>query len=419
MEAKNMQIYPIKSLESLKNSGKEAKQARRTGVLRIALLDLNHTTKGLHTCTMPLGIGLLASYLLENLPEGSIEVQLYKFADDLIADLTQKFDIVGFSMYTWNANLNRFFAERIKQENPQAVVVCGGPDINYKDDWIRNYLLSHSFINYLVPFNGEIPFLNIVQGELFRDSQEAQSVQGAYYLAGDEKRLIFKELPAKLESLNAAPSPYLTGLMDKFFPTAQSAFKLAPFVETNRGCPYQCTFCHTANKEYNKLIYKENDVFRAEMELFAQRMKDFPVIPLYIAVNNFGMFNRDNEIADIIRTHQDSAGWPVFIDVTVGKSRVENILQVVKKLKPGTLSVFMSAQSMTPEVQEYQAEELVAGRISIFTARAIGGDQGSAVEPEKSFFFRNYHRTARRDKAIIFRDGREDYGNGHQQLYSL
>ena len=79
-------------------------------------------------------------------------------------------------------------------------------------------------------------------------------------------------------------------------------------------------------------------------------MKDFPDIPLYIADNNFGMFNRDNEIADIIRIQQDSAGWPVFIDVTVGKSRVENILQVVKKLKPGTLSVFMSAQSMTPQV---------------------------------------------------------------------
>lgn len=350
MEAKNMQIYPIKSSGGPENSNREAKQARRTGALRVALLDLNHTTKGLHTCTMPLGIGLLASYLLENLPKGSIEVRLYKFADDLVADLAQKFDIVGFSMYSWNASLNRFFAERIKQENPQAIVVCGGPDINYKDDWIRNFLLSHSFINYLVPFNGEIPLLNIIESELFGNSQEARSVQGAYYLEGDEKQLIFKELQTKLESLNAAPSPYLTGLMDKFFPTAQSAFKLAPFVETNRGCPYQCTFCHTANEKYNKLIYKGNDVFKAEMELFAQRMKDFPDIPLYIADNNFGMFNRDNEIADIIRTQQDSAGWPVFIDVTVGKSRVENILQVVKKLKPGTLSVFMSAQSMTPQV---------------------------------------------------------------------
>ena len=70
MEAKNMQIYPIKSSGSPENSNREAKQARRTDALRVALLDLNHTTKGLHTCTMPLGIGLLASYLLENLPKG-------------------------------------------------------------------------------------------------------------------------------------------------------------------------------------------------------------------------------------------------------------------------------------------------------------------------------------------------------------
>lgn len=345
-----MQIYPIKPAENLKVRRKEAKDVRRKGVLKIALLDLNHTTKGLHTCTMPLGIGLLASYLLENLPKGSIEVKLYKFADDLAADLAQKFDVVGFSMYSWNTNLNRFFAERIKQENPEAVVVCGGPNITYKDDWIRNFLLDNSFVNYLVPFNGEIPLLNIVESELFGDTGESPSIQGAYYLEGDEKRVIFNELDAKLESLDVAPSPYLTGLMDKFFPTAQSPFKLAPFVETNRGCPYQCTFCHTANEKYNKLIYKDNDVFKAEMELFAQRMKNYPDIPLYIADNNFGMFNRDNEIADIVRTHQDSSGWPVFIDVTIGKSRVENILQVVKKLKPGTLSVFMSAQSMTPQV---------------------------------------------------------------------
>jgi radical SAM superfamily enzyme YgiQ (UPF0313 family) len=345
-----MAMIPIASSENSGGARKNPGPMRRTVPLKMVLLDLNHTTKGLHTSTMPLGIGLLASYLLENLPKGSIEVQLYKFADDLSANLDQNFDLVGFSMYSWNSNLNRFFAERIKRNNPKAVVVCGGPDINYSDNWIRGHLLAHPFINYLVPFNGEIPLLNIVRAEVFDLGDESNTVEGAYYLAGSEQKLIYKELLTKLDSLNAAPSPYLSGLMDKFFPTSQSPFKLAPFVETNRGCPYQCTFCHTANEKYNKLIYKVHEVFRAEMELFAERMTDYPDIPLYIADNNFGMFNRDNEIADIIRAHQDASNWPVFIDVTVGKSRVENILQVVKKLKPGTLSVFMSAQSMTPVV---------------------------------------------------------------------
>ena len=80
-----MKIYPIKPPTTVNATGQEMVRVKRAGVLKIALLDLNHTTKGLHTCTMPLGIGLLASYLLENLPKGSIEVQLFKFADDLTA----------------------------------------------------------------------------------------------------------------------------------------------------------------------------------------------------------------------------------------------------------------------------------------------------------------------------------------------
>ena len=34
------------------------------------------------------------------------------------------------------------------------------------------------------------------------------------------------------------PSPWLTGIQDEFFDG-----KLAPMIETNRGCPFTCTFC--------------------------------------------------------------------------------------------------------------------------------------------------------------------------------
>ena len=37
----------------------------------------------------------------------------------------------------------------------------------------------------------------------------------------------------------AFPSPYTTGLLDEFFDE-----KLTPMVQTSRGCPYSCTFCH-------------------------------------------------------------------------------------------------------------------------------------------------------------------------------
>ena len=325
-------------------------EAAKMNDLKVALLDLNHTTRGLHTSTMPLGIGLLGAYLLEKLPKGSINLKLYKFTDDITADLLAKFDVIGFSMYAWNTNLNRFYAERIKRNNPQSIVVCGGPNITYRDEWIREFLVRNPFIDYLVPFNGERPLHSIVKAELSGDGRDKQDIHGVYYLEGNERSLVYKEPREELETLDEAPSPYLTGLMDQFFPSHNNPFKLGPFIETNRGCPYQCTFCHSSHRYYNNLLYKSIDTLRAEIGLFAEKMKNYPDIPLYIADNNFGMFDRDDEIADIMREHQDVTGWPVLIDVTVGKSRVDTILKVVKKLKPGTVSVFMSAQSMTPEV---------------------------------------------------------------------
>ena len=41
-----------------------------------------------------------------------------------------------------------------------------------------------------------------------------------------------------LNDLNDIPSPYLNGLLDPFFEGTY-----IPVLETNRSCPYRCTFC--------------------------------------------------------------------------------------------------------------------------------------------------------------------------------
>ena len=41
----------------------------------------------------------------------------------------------------------------------------------------------------------------------------------------------------RISDLETIPSPYLTGILDEFFET-----NLIPIIETNRGCPYRCTF---------------------------------------------------------------------------------------------------------------------------------------------------------------------------------
>ena len=53
--------------------------------LNVALCDLNHTTVGLHTETMPLAVGLLGAYLASQFGT-RVDVRLFKFVDDFEDD---------------------------------------------------------------------------------------------------------------------------------------------------------------------------------------------------------------------------------------------------------------------------------------------------------------------------------------------
>ena len=60
----------------------------------------------------------------------------------------------------------------------------------------------------------------------------------------------FGPLDCRLEDLSEIPSPYTTGMMDKFF-----SEKFIPAIQTNRGCPFSCTYC--SNHALRK-IFMEN-----------------------------------------------------------------------------------------------------------------------------------------------------------------
>jgi len=67
--------------------------------LNVALCDLNHTTVGLHTETMPLAIGLLGAYLASQFGT-RVDVRLFKFVDDFEDEIkTWKPDVLGFSLF--------------------------------------------------------------------------------------------------------------------------------------------------------------------------------------------------------------------------------------------------------------------------------------------------------------------------------
>ena len=59
-------------------------------------------------------------------------------------------------------------------------------------------------------------------------------------------------LPIYIKDLSLITSPFLSGSLDNLN-TSNTDEKWIGLWETNRGCPFTCSFCHTGSNYYHKL----------------------------------------------------------------------------------------------------------------------------------------------------------------------
>ena len=137
------------------NEGKMAimnKQQAGVG-MKIALLDLNHFSRGVHTNTVPLGLGLIATYLKEHIKH-PFDIRLFKDAKKYLSTIkTWMPDVVGLAQYSWNSELNIHLAKLTKQLNPECLVIAGGPNLEFDRSKKFLFLKQNSLnISYRILF---------------------------------------------------------------------------------------------------------------------------------------------------------------------------------------------------------------------------------------------------------------------------
>src|SRR3990167_5971990 len=98
---------------------------------KIFFADLTHTGTGIiATESMPLNIGLLASYLYTKFGKDKLDIRLFKYPEKLIEAIKkEKLDMLGASMYTWNTNLACYICEMAKKLYPDLLIVHGGSNV--------------------------------------------------------------------------------------------------------------------------------------------------------------------------------------------------------------------------------------------------------------------------------------------------
>ena len=148
----------------------------------------------------------------------------------------------------------------------------------------------------------------------------------------------------RIKDLDEIPSPYLTGILDNFFDG-----KLTPFIETNRGCPFTCSFCHTGSDYFHKLNKFSGDRVKEEIDYIAKKASKLGITNLHMADVNFGMYPQDRTTCEFLMESKKKYGWPLQVMATTGKNSKARVIEITKVLGE-MFSINMSMQSMDEQV---------------------------------------------------------------------
>jgi len=318
---------------------------------RVYLGDLRYNYSGvLANDCMPLGVAYMKAVMDHEDKGREIESRIFVYAEALLDAIKREPpDVLMLSNYVWNEALSHYCFRAAKAVNPDVLCVMGGPNISIEPHRQLAYLDKYRFVDVYALGEGDFLAHHIVQTFM----EGGRTIKGlgriglpSSVFRNPEGQAAIDETKPRHKEVEDIPSPFLTGIQDEFFDG-----KLAPMIETNRGCPFTCTFCVQGTKYYSKIHNFSVDRIKEEITYIARRIKSHSpkMGTLRIADSNYGMYERDIEISGHIGLMQKEYGWPTFIDATTGKNKPERIIKSVEKMG-GAMVLYQAVQSLDEDV---------------------------------------------------------------------
>lgn len=309
------------------------------GKLKIGLVQINNSFSGQNY--LPYSIALLQTYVQKFAPNPAryeFLTPLYKrvrIADAV--DAMKDADLVGFSTYVWNGRISLEIARRLKALKPGIVIVFGGPHV---PDQPEAFLRANPQIDLAVHNEGERTFLKLL--EAFPD-REAWSTLAGISMVGADGGFVRNPNIDRVRDLDEIPSPFLEGAFDAIMEANPNESWIGLW-ETNRGCPFRCTFCDWGSATAGKVTkFGEERLFH-EVDWFAKKKIEY----IFCCDANFGIQKRDVDIANYVADVKKQTGYPVALSVQNTKNATERAYLTQKILSDAGLNkgVALSMQSV-------------------------------------------------------------------------
>lgn len=299
-------------------------------MLNLYLVQPNFPVKPGHTDEyfLPYSVGVLwASALQNESVRKNWQVAEIIFRRDPVEQVIARMKdphMAVFSCYIWNWAYNKKLAEQIKKKWPSCVILFGGPQVTDRP-FETLFLSRHPYVDVVVNGEGELIFPEIL-------TAVAQHTP---------IKRIYKQ--DRIQDLSTLPSAYLSGVFDQIIQDNPQV-KWQAVLETNRGCPYACTFCDWGSATFSKI--KKFDLQRVTDEI--KWLAELKITYMFIADANFGIFyERDLQIAKIIAEYRERTGFPEVVSATWQKNSNVRSLEINKVL--GAKGITVSAQSMNTD----------------------------------------------------------------------
>lgn len=308
---------------------------------------------------LPYASGSLWSYVLtqpdvaSNYELGGIFFEKIETIDEICDKIIDPY-LIGVSCYTWNEEFNSRLMKKIKYRYPDCLIVYGGPSVPNKttDSWYK----INNFVDVVVHGEGEFPFLEILKSST---KEEMCDIQNVSVNLETHWSYNYKKGAGRIRDLTVIPSPYTTGIIP---PPADNH---AMLWETNRGCPYACTFCDWGGLTHTKIARHDMIRIKEELEWVGKNKIGF----LYNVDANFGIFKeRDMQIVDWLVETKKEYGYPLSYFINWAKNSNDVIIEMAKKLFDVGLikSFIMSLQTLTPDALEKTKRDNMAINKFIF-----------------------------------------------------
>ncbi len=289
---------------------------------------------------IPYASGCIAAYAFENETiKKNCSLAGFIYTHEPVKDAVNKIKnpfAVAFSCSVWNYEYNKALAKEIKKAYPDVVIIFGGHNV------LRDFGTFEECpeVDILIYREGEEAFRSIILALL--ENRDFSSIPNIAYKSDGE----YIKTEEKGFCLNEYPSPYLNGIFESIL---NDGVNFSAILETNRGCPFKCAFCDWGTLGSRVRLFPMERI-KAELEWIANHKIEY----VYCADGNFGIVDRDEDIAEYIISLKEKTGYPKNFRVCFTKNRTDFVKKICMRFNKHSLdkAQTLSFQSLSPTVLE-------------------------------------------------------------------